>query len=124
MSIDYSKEIYDFDLTKPELEIMNPNQQWLSNVYKNRKIDNHPDPFNIFKEIASACNITVGCTFFDGSIGAGVANEMKSSLEEGKEVYLIFLHEGKKLFLPVTSLDNFKVLTIEETRERIRKGIM
>lgn len=122
MPLEYADEVDDFDSIGPEFEIMNPNQQWLQNVYQNRKKENHPDPFNIFREIASACDITVGCTFYDGILGAGVANEMKTALEDGKDVYLIFLDNGRKLFLPITSLDNFRILSIEETREKTKKG--
>ena len=60
----------------------------------------------------------------DGSIGAGVAEECRVGQESDKEVYLIYLFEGKKLFMPFTGLMNYTVLTREETRAKIDKGEM
>ena len=97
------------DPREGNIQIMNPNQQWLQNLYQNRKADNHEDPFGIFHEISKSCDIIVGCTFFDGVIGAGIAGEMKIGLENGKDVYLIFIQNNKKLFFPVSNMDNYTI---------------
>jgi hypothetical protein len=110
--------------TEGLISVMNPNQKWLSDLYKARKKSGDQDPFEIFREIARACDIIVGVTFMDGQIGAGVAEECRVGQESGKEVYLIFMHEGRKLLMPFLGLANYKVLTIEETRDRIYKGEM
>ena len=112
------------DLSEPHIEIMNPNQKWLSNLYKNRKFKTETNPFGIFEEIAISCDIIVGVTFLDGTLGYGVYSEMRKGLEFDKPVYLIFLNDGIKLFMPVTDLSNYKVHSIEKTREKTERGDM
>lgn len=107
------------------IEIMNPNQKWLGQAYQNRKNNDHPDVFGLFTEIARACDICVGATFLDGALGAGVAKEMISCLENDQPVYLIFYADNNvRFFYPVASLDNYMILTVEETRTRIKEGIL
>lgn len=106
------------------LHVMNPNQPWLQNLYNNRKKSNHPDPFEIFQEIARSCDIIVGTTFLDGILGAGVANEMEEGLKNRKKVYLIMFDNGTKLFLPYMGSGIYTVLSIEETRKRNKEGIL
>lgn len=112
------------DITEGHVVITNPNQKWISDLYKSRKELGHPNPFGFFEEMAEAHDIIVGCTFFDGSVGSGVAKEMKTGLEKGKDVFMIFVCDGIKLFLPVSNMDLHKVLSLEETREKIKKGMM
>ena len=114
----------DEDPSHGYIHIMNPNQRWLGNLYKQRRDAGHKDPFDIFRQIAKACDITVGCTFFDGVLGAGVAEECKTAQENGRECYLIFVHDDKKLFMPFSGLAGYKVLSRDETRERIDAGVM
>ena len=118
----------DRDVSDGYIDIMNPNQKWLHNMYVARKEEQcspgDKEPFEIFREIVRACDMVVGVTFFDGTLGAGVAEEMKVGLESGKEVYLIFFNQGIKFFLPVSNLDNYTILSREETRKRIDKGEM
>lgn len=109
--------------TLVDVEIFNPNQQWLQNLYKNRKRKGHKDPFSIFTEIANACDITVGVAFIDGTVGAGVAKEVDSAVQKGKDVYMIYFEpDGRKLFSKFEDIKNFRVLSIEETREKIKNG--
>lgn len=108
------------DLSEPSIEIMNPNQKWLSQVYQNRKAEGHEEPFGIFNEVVKGCDVVVGCTFFDGSIGAGVAKELETAQENDKDVYLIYVNGGTKLFMPLLGMSNYKVLTVEETRAKLR----
>lgn len=108
------------DITESPIQIMNPNQKWLSQIYQNRKAEGHEEPFSIFNEVVRGCDVVVGCTFFDGSIGAGVAKEMAEAIAAEKDVYLIFLANGIKFFMPCISMENYKVLTVEETRAKLQ----
>ncbi len=118
------------DPTEGIIRVMNPNQKWLGGIYKARKEAGDVNPFEIFREIVKACDIVVGVTFFDGALGAGVAEECKIALESGKPVFLLYVHDGDwgegqiKLFIPFTGLGNYRVLTREETRARIDNGEM
>jgi hypothetical protein len=105
-----------------DIAIFNPNQKWLSDLYKARKAANHKDPFGIFREIAKAHDIIVGATFMDGIIGAGVATELKEGVENNKDCYLIYINKGVKMFLPFTTLDNYQTLDIGQTRKRTKLG--
>lgn len=108
------------DLTESNIEIMNPNQKWLSQIYQNRKAEGHEEPFGIFNEVVRGCDVVVGCTFFDGSIGAGVAKEMSEAQAAEKDVFLIFIANGIRFFMPCVSMENYRVLTVEETRAKLR----
>ena len=104
--------------------IMNPNQRWLSNLYQRRRADGNEDPFDIFRQIALSCDMIVGVTFYDGTIGAGVGEEMKTGIEKGIPTYLIMIHEGMKLFIPVSEMSNYVILSREETRRKIKRGFI
>src|SRR5210317_890062 len=110
------------DPTDGFIHIMNPNQRWLSNLYQRRRADGNEDPFDIFRQIALSCDMIVGVTFYDGTIGAGVGEEMKTCIENGIPTYLIMIHEGKKLFIPVSDMSNYVILSREETRRKIKRG--
>jgi hypothetical protein len=113
------------DIMDSNIELFNPNQKILSDIYKARKEAGDEDPFALFREIARVADIVVGVTFFDGSIGAGVAEELDAARKEDKETYLIHItSRGTKVFMPFISLDHFTVLSIEETRKRTLKGDM
>lgn len=112
------------DVTEGWIHIMNPNQRWLSNLYERRLREMDEDPFDIFRQIAISCDVIVGVSFMDGSIGAGVAEEIKTCLLEGIPAYLIYINNGIKLFLPVSNIDNFKILSREETRAKTKEGII
>lgn len=77
------------DVQEGSIQLMNPNQKWLATLYENRKKEDHEHPFAIFEEIAASCDIIVGTTFFDGSLGAGVATECKTGRDSDKEVYTL-----------------------------------
>lgn len=112
------------DPTEGYINIMNPNQQWLHNLYVARRESDDDNPFEIFREIAISCDIIVGVTFFDGAIGAGVYEEMRVCSANNKDVYLIFIDDGRKLFIPIINMSNYKVLSIEETHQRKVDGVM
>jgi len=107
-----------------DIEIMNPNQKWLSDLYMERKKAGDKNPFEIFREIARSCDIIVGVTYTDGVIGAGVHEELEEGLKAGKDVYLIYMNKYIKLFLPYASQNIYKVLSIAETSKRNKEGKM
>jgi len=109
------------DITDGGINIFNPNQKWLSKLYQKRK---NKDGFEIFREIVRCCDSIVGVTFMDGILGAGVAEELDTALAAEIPAYLIFVDNGKKYFMPVSDLKNYKILSIEETRKRIDNGVM
>jgi hypothetical protein len=106
------------------IDVMNPNQKWLSKLYQKRKESGDNDPFEIFREIVRSCDIIVGTTFKDGTIGAGVAEECKVAQENKIDCYLIYLDYGKKLFMPFIGTEDYYIRTIEDTREKTRRGEM
>lgn len=112
------------NILEKKIEIFNPNQKILSKMYKERKDSGDSDPFELFREIARAADIVVGVTFFDGSIGAGVAEELIECLNNGKEAYLIFVDNGTKMFIPFINQNHYNILSIKETRERMNRGEM
>jgi len=105
-----------------EIDIFNPNQKWLGDVYMARKEAGDENAFEIFREIARAHDIIVGATFMDGIIGAGVAEELVEGVKNGKDCYLIYINKGIKLFLPFSTLNHYTVLNIEQTRKRTKLG--
>lgn len=104
-----------------KIEVFNPNQEWLSRVYTTRKEAKHKDPFGIFEEITSVCDGTVGVTFGDEKIGAGVFKECMKSYNIGKPTYLLM--GASKFFVRFDPVNHHGklALSIEETRERIKK---
>jgi hypothetical protein len=107
-----------------EIEIFNPNQVWLDRLYKNRKLTRHPNPFEIFTEIVGVCDVVVGVTFTDGKIGAGVYKEMVSSDSNYGYPTYVLPADSKFVFEFNEKQISHLALTIEETRERIKKGII
>lgn len=117
-----------------EIEIYNPNEPIISRVYLNRKANNDPDRFEIFRELARASDILVMTSFLDGAIGAGVADEGKQAILAGNKVFLLNFYdlEGNHVKsispVPAESLkehgfEGLKVLTYEETVERLKNGV-
>lgn len=116
-----------------DIEIFNPNEPIISRVYQNRKAENHPDRFEIFREFARASDILVMTSFLDGAIGAGVAEEGKQAILAGKKVFLLNFYDlgGNQVKslspVPPESLkedgfEGLEVLTYEETVERLKNG--
>lgn len=112
------------DVMDEHIQIFNPNQKILSAIYKARKEAGDRDPFALFREYARAADIVVGVSFFDGTIGAGVAEELTEALENDKEVYIIYVSNMRKVFMPVVSMTHYKTLSIAETRDKTMKEEM
>lgn len=102
------------------VDITNPNKKWISEFYLRRKRSGDKNAFDFFRDLASAHDITVGLLFSDNSIGAGVAEECLSALQNNREVFILSYNDMK--FKKVEKLDDYKILTIEETSERNKKG--
>lgn len=107
-----------------EIEIFNPNQEWLQRLYNNRKKNNHPDRFSIFVEIVDACDIVVGSSYRDDMIGAGVAKELKKAYNNGNPTYIIMWEDCITIQKFIFEEFSDSILTIEETRERIKERII
>jgi hypothetical protein len=104
------------------IRIFNPNQKWLSNLYQRKKKEGD-NPFTVFTDIAISCDVIVGVSFFDGTIGAGVAGELNACVNEGIPAFLIKIEDGVKTFIPYKKEDH-RILTIEETRQKTKRGEM
>ena len=104
-----------------DIELFNPNQIWLDRIYTKRKNNRHEDPFGIFTEITSICDGCIGVTFIDGKMGAGVFRECMKSYQEMKPTYIMNLKEGFKI---VSFSPSWESLSINETRERIKRKEM
>ena len=115
------------------VEIENPNQPHHSKNYLKWK-ETHGDGMRyFFEEVLPSCDVGVFLPFRDGAFGAGVFGEMKWFYEKGLDIFTIYAHgtifpvfwngvlwirrlrnEDKKFE------DLVKVLSVEETRARIR----
>lgn len=114
----YNTIIEDYFLeffSNPDIEIINPNNSIHQEGYKKFGM-------NYFKELVQSCDKLYALGFPDNSIGAGVAKEMNWMREKGGTV--IFLPFFEKYEEMVVVCENqFKVLSVEETRERLKKKI-
>lgn len=124
-------------------QIVNPNQHWIQRRYNDLKEqqandeildDGYADPFDFFNDLVKACQITVGVPILStGLFGAGVANEMRTSLKNGALVFELVPAFGGKDFQSqpytlrhVNSYRMDKIMmssyTIEDTRKLINAG--
>ena len=104
----------------PDADIFNPNQQIVQNLYENRKNSGHENPFGIFDEIVKACDYVVGVSFHDGVLGAGVGKECMIGYKHCDDVLTLNHNFNFDYFFP----DSIKILSINETRQRIRDGVI
>ncbi|MDE2100480.1 MAG: hypothetical protein KGL39_24765 [Patescibacteria group bacterium] len=89
-------------------EIVNPNTPEHENAYREKGMEH-------FYEIIKDCQVLVAWAFEDGKLGAGVAGEIECAFNNGIPVYV----EIPSLE-PVSRLPEDLVLTVEETRARLR----
>jgi hypothetical protein len=120
-----------FDIYEHDSEIFNPNQLFIDKHMTRLKEEGDENYFQIFRDIVRSCDITVGTCFTDNVLGAGVKEEMETSLSFNKPTFLVTFHDLGDYIVKgmkqVTSLKQLKVipfLTIEETRERINAGVL
>lgn len=73
----------------------------------------------VFLDLVLTCNRVYVIPFPDGSIGAGQAKEIDIALKNGiKVIYYKLFGSVEELF----SLDNYRVMSIKETRKKLKKG--
>ena len=99
--------------SNPDLEIVNPNSDIHQEGYKKFGME-------YFKELVESCDKLYAIGFSDNSIGAGVAKEMDWMREKGGTViFLPFFEKYEEMVVPCEN--QFKVLTVEETRKRLNR---
>lgn len=98
-------------------QIENPNQPCHQEGYKQLTLAGQ-NGMQYFFNLVSKCDGVVMLPFANGSIGAGIAGEAEQAFKEGKPVFIIDLQT--LMVEQVSNLDNLKVLSIEETRARLR----
>jgi len=93
-------------------EIINPNSKEHQKGYKLEGMD-------YFKKLVQSCDKLYAFGFGDNSIGAGIAKEMDWMFEKGGQViFLPFFTQYEEQM--VHSINQFKILTVEETREKLK----
>lgn len=103
--------LYGFDW-----EVVDPNTKTHQEAYENMKRETG-DGMPYFAALARNCHAGVFVPFPDGMIPAGVAREVTALLQRGCYVEEL-RYDGRKF--RTRSLDTRRVLTVEETRSRIR----
>lgn len=98
--------------SRDHLEIVNPNHPIHQEGYKKFGMD-------YFKDLVQSCDKLYAIGFSDNSIGAGIAKEMNWMKEKGGPViFLPFFTKYEEMVVPCEN--QFKVLTVEETREKLK----
>lgn len=112
-------------------EIINPNTPDIVDQVKFSKDAglSGNDIMVIFLNLVAACDAIAYRTFDDDRMGAGVAAELLHAAVQGKQIFRILdltRDKGPMLFEQSGLRAAFgpHVLTITETRDRIRRGIM
>lgn len=99
-----------------DYDIENPNQERHINGYQRyRKTTGRPMDY-FTKEVIPKCSSGVFLTFRDGTWGAGVFKEAKTLVKLGCPVWEI----NADGIISLPNLDKAQVLTIDQTRARIR----
>lgn len=101
--------------------IMNPSDGLIQkHLQEYRK--NHPDNYmTFFQDLISECNAIAYLPFRDGMVGAGVWFECKVINDNGGLLYEIDLENNIIKDIDFGTVD-FKKLTVEETRVRIKNS--
>lgn len=74
-----------------------------------------------FVGICNACEAVAFSPFPDGSIGAGVVKEVQSFLDRGAPAHVVVSENGHVSLRQAESLDEFRCLSVEETRSMLRQ---
>jgi hypothetical protein len=99
-------------------EVVNPNAPEHQVAYDDMK-QKTGNGMAYFVALADGCQTGVYLPFRDGKIGAGIAAEIRSLLARGCQVWEL-RHDRR--FFRHRELDEKRVLSIEETRARIRNA--
>lgn len=97
--------------------VVNPGHKHYSNRAAFLKRMGH-NAMPYFYKVQEDCDLIAFRSFDDGKIGAGVAGEILNAVALGQAV-LEITDEG---LVPFLSLTFDRILTVEETRERVRNG--
>lgn len=103
--------------TFPSWKIENPNQEHHQEGYQRWKKEHGNGMDYYYKEVLPWCNAGIFLPFRDGSWGAGVFGEAEFLAKLGLPIFQI-THDG--LITRINNLIDVPVLSIEETRLRIR----
>jgi len=118
----YDKELEEFLLNVikenfPKYQIENPNQECHKEGYKRvAKITGKGMDY-FYKEVLPLCDAGIFLPFRDGKWGAGVYGEARKLAEQG---CLIFQINADGVIMLMEDFDGIPVLSVEETRKRIR----
>jgi hypothetical protein len=111
-------------------EIVNPNSPEFADQVETLKQEGHSDKIMaIFMDAVAVCDAIAYRTFDDDYIGAGVAQEVLTAAIHGKQIFRILdltRDKGPMLFEQAGLRAAFgpRVLTISQTRDRIKRGFM
>lgn len=95
------------------IEILNPNTP---EHQKNCAIKG----MDYFKDLVQSCDCLYSYSFGDKTIGAGIAKEMDWMKEKGGKVLFFSLFDKFEKMTTKTSAEQFKVLSVEETRIKLK----
>jgi len=99
----------------PRYEVENPNHPVHEEGYQTYKKEKGSGMKYYFEKVLPTMDAGIFQPFADGKFGAGVFGEAKFLHERGKPIYEITL-DG---IVTDLQLDESKVLSVEETRERV-----
>jgi hypothetical protein len=98
----------------PGEKILNPNNASIEAAYKKSGMD-------VFKKLVEKCDKLICLPFNDKTIGAGKAKEINWALYDKKPCYMI-LSTDPFDYEEIKSLDKYEVLSVEETRAKLKSG--
>ncbi|MCK4797658.1 MAG: hypothetical protein KAT05_09765 [Spirochaetes bacterium] len=99
----------------PDFIIKDPNQPKHDDGYKKKGMS------YFYEDVVPLCDSGTFLAFRDGWWGAGVFGEAKAICGRGQTIYKVYEKNGLWIIDPmVISLEQNRVLTIEETRVRVR----
>lgn len=101
----------------PRWFIENPNEEYHQDGYQFWKKLNGNGMNYYYKEVLPSCSAGIFLPFRDGKWGAGVFGEAEFLYNRGYQIFQIDA-EGK--VTKINFLDATRVLTVDETRKRIR----
>lgn len=104
-------------LTFPGWYVINPNQEHHQKGYQSWKAKYGNGMDYYYKEVLPSCNAGIFLPFRDGSWGAGVFGEAQFLDQRGGLIYQI---SHNMIISRVGNLKRIPVLSVEETRLRIR----
>lgn len=96
-----------------DIEIVNPNKPEHQEGYKNGGME-------YFKTLVQSCDKLYAFSFGDNTIGAGIAKEMDWMYEKGGTVLFLPFFSNVEEQVVTKCEKQFKVLSVEETRTKLK----